>query len=149
MSETNIFIIDGTKVQIVPSDLDRDGKVGGIEKISKLRDVINAKDSTELGDALTDLNRDEITEDRLSSVDFRSRIDPFEMTPMVALDALIGMGVLPVRAGVLNRVKMRKSVSLKGQGRQEQVDVIVGKRESDKEPMAQRMRNFMTGGGER
>ncbi|NIP39039.1 MAG: hypothetical protein GWO07_07100 [Candidatus Dadabacteria bacterium] len=136
-------IVDGAKIIIAPLDLDGDGKTGGVERINKFNAVQPAKETTELGEAIHELNKDDVTPDRLSSIDFRSRINPFEMTPMVALDASIGMGVIPVVCGVLNRSKMRKSVSEGGKGRQEFVDIVTGKRNLDDSNFKAGMKNFV------
>lgn len=130
--EIKKFIILGnTKVNITPADLDGDGKVGGVENLIQTDGVMSVKETSELGDAITEFNKDDVSMDRLSSIDFRSRINEFEIAPMIALDSLIGMGIIPIKAGILNRVKMRKSVSLKGEGRKEFVDIVVGKAERD------------------
>ncbi|NIQ15378.1 MAG: hypothetical protein GTO02_13580 [Candidatus Dadabacteria bacterium] len=150
MNQKETLIIDGIKLEVKPPDLDRDGKSGGVEKIqSKYSNVQVPKESTELGEAITEFNKDDVSPDRLSSIDFRSRIDPYEIGPMIALDALIGMGCLPVQCGILNRVKMRKSVSLKGLGRKEFVDVVTGKRDFDQNSLKKGMSNMMGGGKER
>jgi hypothetical protein len=144
----NSIRISGTLVTLKARDFNRDGVTGGTEELSRDNPIITAKDSTELGDAITEFNRDDVSEDRLSSIDFRSRIDPFEMQPMVALDALIGMSVIPVQCGILNRVKMRKSVSISGQGRKEFVDIVVGKREDDENKLKKGFKNLMGGNNE-
>lgn len=142
-------IINGVKIATKAPDLDGDGQTGGIEEINKFKKVLPAKESTELGEAIMEFNRDDVSDDRLSSIDFRSRIDPFELTPMVALDSLIGMGIIPVNCGILNRVKMRKSVSIKGQGRKEFVDIVTGKRDFDEKSLKNSAKNFVGMGTER
>ena len=129
----NVPVIDGIRTELVAADLDRDGVVGGTEKVQQKFDSgqVPIKESTELGDALTEFNRDDISKERLSSIDFKSRIDPLELPPMIVLDVLIAMGVLTAKCGMLNRVKMRKSVSLKGLGRGEYVDIVTGKKQQD------------------
>lgn len=133
MTIKNVPVIDGIRTELIAADLDKDGTVGGTEKIQQKIDTgqIPIKESTELGDALTEFNRDDVTKERLSSIDFKSRIDPLELPPMIVLDVLIAMGVLTTKCGMLNRVKMRKSVSLKGLGRGEFVDIVTGKKEMD------------------
>lgn len=141
----NVPLIDGIRTELIPADLDKDGKVGGIERIQQKTDEgqVPIKESTELGDALTEFNKDDVTKERLSSIDFKSRIDPLELPPMIVLDVLIAMGVLTTKCGMLNRVKMRKSVSLKGLGRSEYVEIVTGKKEMDiKAGILQKGQNF-------
>jgi len=125
------IILGNVKTKIIPLDLDGDGQTGGVEALSQQSNVIPVKETSELGDAITEFNKDDLSGDRLSSIDFRSRINNFEIAPMIALDSLIGMGFIPTKAGILNRVKMRKSVSLGGAGRKEFVDIVVGKTQRD------------------
>lgn len=139
------IVLNGVKTELVTADIDKDGKIGGTEKIQQNfdRNIMPIKESTELGDAIKEQNKDIVSE-RLSSMDFGSRIDKLEMSPMVALDSLIGMGVIPVECGKLNRVKMRKSVSIQGQGRKEFVDLVTGKKEYDmKAGFGQKLSNFI------
>jgi len=147
----NSIVINGVKVELVSADLDADGVRGGTEKIEQKfnTSIVPIKEGSELGDAIKEQNKDIVT-DRLSSMDFGSRIDKLEMSPMVALDSLIGLGVIPVDCGKLNRVKMRKSVSIGGEGRREFVDLVTGKKEQDmKAGFGQKLQNFVgMGNGE-
>ncbi len=141
-----IIKLNGIRTELEMADLDQDGEIGGTEKIKQTFDQgqLPVKESTELGDALVEFNRDDVTPERLSSIDFKARIEPIEMPPMIVLDVLIAMGVLPKKCGMLNRVKMRKSVSFKGLGRKEYVDIVTGKKEQDiKMGIAQKTGNFM------
>lgn len=141
----NSIVLNGVKIEIIKADLDGDGKTGGVEKVQQNfnKNIVNVKESTELGDAIKEQNKDTVSE-RLSSMDFGSRIDKMEMSPMVALDSLIGMGVIPIECGKLNRVKMRKSVSINGEGRKEFVDLVTGKKEQDmKVGFGQKLSNFV------
>lgn len=133
MARKNVIYISGIRAEMETADLDGDGQTGGKEKIKHKFDqgTSRFKETTELGDALEHFSKDVVNKERLSSIDFMSRIDPFEMPPMVAFSSLIGMKVIPVESGILIRNKMRKSVSLKGQGRHEFVDIITGKKEQD------------------
>jgi len=125
--------INGVRIELVAADLDKDGITGGTEQVQQSFDKgqVPIKESTELGDALTEFNKDDVTSERLSSIDFKSRINQYELPPMIVLDVLIAMGILTTKCGMLNRVKMRKSVSLEGLGRKEFVDVVTGKKEQD------------------
>ena len=143
--QKRFIILDGDKIEIVPTDLDGDGKVRGVERLGNTNSMIPVKETSEMGDALTEFNKDDVSMDRLSSIDFRTRINPFELPSMIALDSLIGMGVIPIRAGILNRVKMRKSVSLNGEGRKEFVNLVVGKQDKDMKIGGKQMAGNMMG----
>lgn len=133
MKRKNIIIVNGIRTELVAADLDKDGSVGGIEQVHQSFDqgVTPIKEETELGSALAKFSEDKVDAERLSSIDFMARIDPFEMPSMVGFSSLIGLKVIPIESGILIRNKMRKSVSLKGMGRSEFVDVVVGKKEQD------------------
>lgn len=141
----NSIVLNGVKIKMINPDIDGDGIRGGEEKVEKNfnKNVVPIKEGSELGDAIKEQNKD-IVADRLSSMDFGSRIDKLEMSPMVALDSLIGLGVIPVDCGKLNRVKMRKSVSIGGEGRREFVDLVTGKKEQDmKAGFGSKLGNFI------
>ncbi len=131
------IILDDHKIELIPADLDKDGIVGGTERITRKfgdsedQGVIPVQNPSDLGDAMRELNKDTVEDSRLSGIDFRGRVHSSELPSMIALDSLIGMGFVPIRCGILNRVKMRKSVSIDGLGRKEHVEIVVGKRESD------------------
>lgn len=141
----HIVIIDGTRMELHPVDVDKDNITGGTEKVHRASSnpVMPVTESTELKDALEKFNLDEV-KGRLSSMDFLSRIDKYESTPMIALDSLIGMQIIPQDCGILNRVKMRKSVSINGEGRKEFVDIVVGKKDQDMQKgLAAGFKNFV------
>ena len=115
-------------------DLDKDGNTDEIEgvKSHKDRGILNIKDNTELGEALEFQNKDVENDQRLSSVDFISRINNYQHAPLVAVDTIASMGVISGDARIVVKNIMRKAVSLDGKGRQEFVDVVVGKKEGDR-----------------
>lgn len=146
MIRKNIVVVNGIRTELVAADLDKDGVTGGTEKIQQSFDsgTLPIKESTELGEALHEFNRDDVNSERLSSIDFMARIDNFEMPSMVGFDSLIGLKTIPIECGVILRTKMRKSVSLKGLGRGEFVDIVVGKKEQDiRLGMGQMGKNFI------
>jgi len=133
MKRKNIIVVNGIKTELISADLDKDGVTGGIEKIHQSFDegVTPVKESTELGDALNKFSEDVVDKERFSSIDFMARIDPFTMPSLVGFSSLIGLKVVPVESGTIIRNMLRKSVSLKGEGRKEFVDVVTGKKEQD------------------
>ena len=147
------LVLDGVKVELIQPDLDGDGVVGGTEKIQFRRDTgkTDIIQPTELGETLGQLNKDTLEENRMSGIDMRSRLHYIEISYVLALDALVGMGVIPTRCLALARQKKRLSVSLNGRGREEIVRLVVGKREQDVQRMGgfgDRVKNFFGGGGQ-
>lgn len=93
-------------------------------------DIIPIQSTTELGDSLKELNKDDIDlTSRTSDIDLRARLHYLEISSILALDALVAFGICPTRCLAFTRQKKRLSVSLMGQGRKEIVDVVAGKRE--------------------
>lgn len=134
-SKKTIISIDGIPTQLVNPDLDRDGKVGGIEKITKKftdDGVTNISQNTELEGSLKELNKDLIDpETRMSQIDMRSRLHEIEVCGVLAVDTLVGFGVLPQKCLILSTQKKRLNVSLEGQGRKEMVELVAGKTDRD------------------
>lgn len=147
MKRKTVIIVNGIKTELVAADLDNDGVTGSTEKIHQSFDkgITPIKETSELGDALAKFSEDIVDKERLSSIDFMARIDPFEMPSMVGFSSLIGLKVIPIESGILVRNKMRKSVSLKGMGRGEFVDVVTGKKEQDIRLGAAQMGKNFTG----
>ena len=88
---------------------------------------------TELGETLRELNKDNIDpQTRMSGIDMRSRLHYAEVGSVLALDALVALGVLPTKCLAFSRQKKRLSVSVGGKGRDDFIAVVSGKREMDK-----------------
>lgn len=133
MKRKNVIVVNGIKTELVAADLDKNGITGGTEQVHQSFDkgVTPIKETSELGDALNKFSEDKVDAERFSSIDFMSRIDPFTMPSLVGFSSLIGLKVVPVESGTIIRNMLRKSVSLKGEGRSEFVDVVTGKKEQD------------------
>ena len=129
-----IVKLDGVKLEVNPPDLDGDGETGGTEQIIQRMpgNTSNIIQPTELGDSLKHLNDDSLdTATRMSGIDMRARLHPMEVSSVLALDALVAMGVLPSRCLAFSRQKKRLSVSIGGKGREEIVNIVGGKRDQD------------------
>jgi len=129
-----IIYLDGIPVELINPDLDNDGIVGGVEKITQRTPVgvqpINTP--TELGESLKELNEDHLDKStNMSGIDMRARLGDLEIPPVLALDSLVSMNVLPNSCLPLTRSKKRLSVSLSGKGREEIVEIVGGKREHE------------------
>lgn len=129
--------MDGVRYQLEAPDVDGDGERGGIEKVTYNehldRGITPINQTTELGDSLKELNFDEIERNKMSGIDLRAILHPSEVNFVLALDALVIMGVLPQKCLGFTRQKKRLSVSMNGKGREQIVDLVAGKREGDKE----------------
>jgi hypothetical protein len=136
---TNAFNFDGIVLRLRKPDLDGDGKVGGIENVTQRysgQGVSQIIQPTELGESLKQLNEDILEPDtRMSGIDMKARLHPVEVSSILAMDALVALGVLPKTCLAFSRQKKRLSVSIKGLGRGEMVDIVAGKREQDKATM--------------
>lgn len=129
-----IINMDGIPTELENPDLDRDGRRGGIEKITKQLDdgVTNITQNTELEGSLKELNADTINPDtRMSQIDMRTRLHPIEISAVLAVDSLVALGVLPQKCLPLSTQKKRLNVSELGKGRTEMVELVAGKREAD------------------
>lgn len=129
-----IINIDGIPTELENPDLDRNGKKGGIEKITKQLNegITNITQNTELEGSLKQLNDDNINADtRMSAIDMRTRLHPVEVSAVLALDSLVALGVVPQKCLPLSTQKKRLNVSQDGKGRAEMVELVAGKRESD------------------
>jgi|TARA_Y100000034_G_C6904939_1_gene419615 hypothetical protein len=151
----SIIKIDGVSIEVEAPDLDNDGIVGGVEKITqKFSDsVTNVIQPTELEGSLKELNADIINPDtRMSAIDMRTRLHPIEISAVLAIDSLVALGVLPQKCLPLSTQKKRLNVSELGKGRQEMVELVAGKRESDVKMgaiarMQEGVKGFFGGGG--
>jgi hypothetical protein len=93
---------------------------------------VNLKDSTEIGEALRELNNDDLDLDtRMSGIDMRSRLHYMEVAGILQFDTLIMFHFLPRSALPFTRQKKRLAVSLNGLGRTEIKDIVAGKIEKD------------------
>ena len=119
------LLIDGTKLVVKDVENDDDPTVSS-------DNVSNIVQPTELGDTLKELNKDTIEPNtRMSGIDMRARLHPFEISSVLALDALVSLRVLPTSCLAFTRQKKRLSVSLDGKGRDDIVNIVSGKKEMD------------------
>jgi len=145
------IVIDGIPVKVVRPDLDGDGSIDSEAEIltqSYDRGVTSINQATELGESLKELNQDEIQVDtRMSGIDLRARLHPIEIASVLALDSLVGLGVVHSKCLSFTRQKKRLSVSLDGKGREEIVDIVGRKREEDSKKgsmnFGERFKNFL------
>lgn len=147
--------LDGVQYQLRQPDVDGDGQVGGTET---LQQGFNPNEQmitqpTEMGDFMKYLDRDEVDpKTNLSSIDMNTRIvNIFERNSLGAISILRAMRFLPASCHNIPRVFMRMNVSMKGEGRKERVDSMIGKREHDKQSgmggMFNNVKGMLGGGG--
>ena len=88
------------------------------------------KQSSELGEALRELNDDSIDKNgRHSGIDMRSNLHPIEISSILAVDTLVNLRFLPKTCLDFTRQKKRLAVSKLGQGRKDTVTLVSGQRE--------------------
>ncbi|HUV85303.1 MAG TPA: hypothetical protein VMV86_06295 [Methanosarcinales archaeon] len=130
-----IVQLDGIRFKVEAPDIDQDGQSGGIETVTQrtsdgISQVVN---TSELGDTLKELNLDTMDNaSRMSAIDMRSNLHPFEINSVLAVDALVALGFLQTKCLSFTRQKKRLAVSLGGRGRDDIVNIVQGKREHDK-----------------
>lgn len=123
-----IIEIDGKEVTV-----DKPNQTQVISNIQKLSQHLDKGISTiisptELGDSLKELNDDTLDpRSRQSGMDMRARLHYVEVRNLLAIDALVGLQVLPTECLAFSRQKKRLSVSLSGKGRDDIVNIVSGK----------------------
>jgi hypothetical protein len=130
-----IVNLDGSRMKVSPIDIDKDGVTGEVESITPRKDdgLTNITQSTELGETLRELNKDEIeSHTGMSGIDLKSRLHYIEISSILAMDTLVALRVLPSKCLAFTRQKKRLAVSLDGKGRGEIVEVVGRKHEQDK-----------------
>ena len=84
---------------------------------------------SDLKGVMKEMNEDILEKDTLyPSIDLKTRLHPFELTSAVIHDTVIHLQCLPRDCLATTRIKMRKAVSLKGEGRKEMVEIVKGER---------------------
>ena len=85
---------------------------------------------------MKEMNEDIVEKDTLfPSIDVKTRLHPKELSSAVIHDAVINLQCLPRDCLATTRIKMRKEVSEKGEGRGEAVDIVIGMRHREKKAM--------------
>ena len=153
-----IISLDGIKMEVEPADLDEldsndtDDIEGSQVSQSYGQGVTPIIQPTELGETLKELNKDALEiNTRMSGIDLRTRLHHAEISSVLALDALVSLGVLPTKCLAFTRQKKRLAVSIDGKGRDDIVNIVAGKREQDAKTgfmggAMDKMKNFMGGG---
>ena len=149
-----IITLDGIKMRLEAADVDGDGIAGSVEIVKQHFDqgIQPIVTPTEIGESLKELNQDNLeASTRMSGIDMRARLCDFEVQSVLALDALVALGVLPTKCLSFSRQKKRLSVSVDGKGREEIVALVAGKRELEAKTsmmgsFGDKFKNFMGGG---
>jgi len=91
---------------------------------------IELSQTTEIGEALTELNKDNLDlSNKMSAIDMRTDLFPVEVAQLLAIDTLISMGMLPISCELFTRRKKRLNVSKYGIGRKQIVSIGAGRQE--------------------
>lgn len=128
----SIIKLDGIRFSIKAPDIDKDGRTGGVENITRnfSHGETQINQPTELGEAMRDLDNDDLDQStRMSNIDTRSRLTGLELNSLWAIDALVAMKFLPSSCLPISRQRKRLSVSLLGKGREERVQMTIGQRD--------------------
>lgn len=142
-----IIKIDGIPIRLNNPDLDGDGETGGVETLVK-KNPRNEQDivqPTETGEALNQLNLDDIGDNKLTTIDMRGRLHHAEVSFILALDALVSLKIVPSTMLSFTRRKKRLSVSVDGKGRNEIVNIVAGREEKEKAKFGERATTFVSG----
>jgi len=94
----------------------------GIETVQELTDTAQT---------IKELNDDVVAADKFSSIDMKARLQPIEISAIIALDSLVALDFLPAEASFITRSKKRLSVSERGLGRSEIVQISQGMRDKE------------------
>lgn len=127
-----IFVIDGTKLRLMPEDLDGDGTAGGIERVRTRQDrgLIPVTTPTETGEVIKESFKDDLDPDTgLSSIDSRSNIGEAQAGAIAAWNFLCRDGTMSREDMFLTRSYLRTAVSVNARGRDDIVKVASGQRE--------------------
>lgn len=130
------YEIDGQLVEIRPPDLDGDGVRGGLENISHYDEtgagIARPQYPSELKDTLREINEDELDpQTGMSSVDFKARIHPLQLSSLNCVDILSRANFLGRIGTDATRQIKRNSVSMNGLGRAEAIDAIGRRRDEE------------------
>lgn len=137
----HIVTLNGTSIELLKSDIDKNGNIGGIEKITPdiSQEIARPKESTELGDTFEIAFRDIINKDTgTSSMDFLANIKTEEENIIFVINSLVTARFLPKAYLQVVRQYLRLSVSRNSRGRDDIKEIAIGKRTEQKKSL----RNF-------
>jgi len=101
---------------------------------------------SELTGVMKEMNDDTLEgNEKLPSIDMKTRLAPFELTSMIIHDAVISLNCLPKECLITTRTKKRLAISLKGLGREEMVKIVQGERDNQSgEGAMSKIKNLFT-----
>ncbi len=148
---TTIIELDGVPIDLQPPDYDRDGIIGGKERIpQKIGDgsITNINQSTEVGEVM----RTMFPEENISNTKMLGNISANEEQFILAFLILRTLGVTPFKSRDIVMEKLLLSVSRDARGRDDGRDIMIGKREQDVKvgamgKIGQGISSFFGGGG--
>lgn len=126
-----IVYIDDVPIQIIPPDYDKDGKIGGIERLQAYNTsgITNLAQKSELAESLENLDSDKVDpQSKMTDIDLNSNLVQGEKTGYGVIDFLVSAEALPVEVQYLTRRMKRLAVSVGGQGREQKVRMVAGDR---------------------
>lgn len=124
--------LDGNRI-LLDNDDDKNLSMENDSTTSRMlhgdRGIATIKQDSDIKQIIQEMNRDDINEINMSSIDMNTRVSSVESGAMTSWDSLIQMCFMPVKSMAITRQKKRINVSLNGQGRQEAVQISQGQRE--------------------
>lgn len=133
-----IVQLDKTYIRLMPPDLDGDGRVGGIENITRLpemdRGVTPMTHKGELAEAMDSLNDDRVDpKTNMSNIDFHANTMKLQATSCSVIEHIISVPFLPIENIQFTRQIKRNTVSINGLGRKQKTEMVTGERNHQKE----------------
>ncbi len=113
----------------MPEDitLDEAKEIGAAKKFAMEQPI---GQESELTGVMRHMNEDKLEgEERLPSIDMKTRLHPLELSNIIIHDAVVALNCLPKDCLITTRTKKRLAVSLHGLGREEMVKIVSQERE--------------------
>ena len=111
-------------------------------------DVEELRSDNIISEVINNLDRDDIVDNNLTTIDFNTDLTQSEISSIVPLQMLSTFRVSGKYASLLARTIKRHKVSLNRKGRSEKVDIIKGEREHEndkKDSIFGKVKGFMSG----
>ena len=145
------IILNGRSVTFEDNKVDNIYSTNEIQPSHQDHGTTNISEPTELGETLKEAFYDKVDPvTRTSAIDLRANLDPYEARSILALDALVALGVLTKKVLPFSIQKKRLSVSVRARGRNDIVNIVSGKRDQDSNiGGVNKVKNFFGMGGQK
>jgi len=128
-----LYTIDGTRLMFKHDTRHEDVVQTSMQTHTPAQQgITHVQQATELGEALKELNKDEIDNNtRTSSIDMRAILHEMQVHPVSAFEGFVVLGMVTTRCLGVSRQIKRNSCSIKGKGREQIVQTTQSKNETD------------------